>query len=165
MEHHPAPALAGLWHGANWTFVVFGTIHGVGMALERYIPVKTKPKDATLKQHSTPFLSLWRQRIVTFHIVCLSVIFFRAASLPAALHFLAGTANFSWRSEYLTASFILCLFTVPLFLTDLWLEAHNQEYLFATAPYAIRTGLATAALVVLALFSGSNLNAFIYFQF
>jgi len=54
---------------------------------------------------------------------------------------------------------------VPLFLADLLLEASNHEYPFAAAPYAIRTVLAAAALLVLAFFSGSNLNAFVYFQF
>jgi hypothetical protein len=60
---------------------------------------------------------------------------------------------------------MLCLFSVPLFLVDLLQEAGNQEYPFATAPYAIRTGLAVFVLVVLTFFSGSNLNAFVYFQF
>jgi len=37
--------LAGLWHGANWTFVIFGAIHGVVLAVERYFfPVKTKSR-------------------------------------------------------------------------------------------------------------------------
>jgi hypothetical protein len=60
---------------------------------------------------------------------------------------------------------MLCLFSIPLFLVDLLQEAGNQEYPFAKSPYALRTGLAALALVVLALFSGSNLNAFVYFQF
>jgi hypothetical protein len=60
---------------------------------------------------------------------------------------------------------MLCIFTVPLFLADLLLEASNQEYPFAGSPYVVRTCLAAVALVVLALFSGSNLNAFVYFQF
>jgi hypothetical protein len=60
---------------------------------------------------------------------------------------------------------MLCLFSIPLFAVDLLLEATGQEYPFATSPYALRTAFAAAALVVLALFSGSNLNAFVYFQF
>jgi hypothetical protein len=60
---------------------------------------------------------------------------------------------------------MLCLFTIPLFAVDLLLEANNDEYPFAKHTYAFRTSVAVAALVVLALFSGSNLNAFVYFQF
>jgi hypothetical protein len=98
-------------------------------------------------------------------VLCLSLSFFRATSLTSAVQLLAGLSNFAWRSEYAAAFLMLCLFTVPLFLADLLLEASNHEYPFATSPYAVRTALAAAALVVLALFSGSNLNAFVYFQF
>ena len=158
--------LAGLWHGANWTFVIFGAIHGVVLAVERYFfPAKSKPGGADLLQRSTGFFSLWAQRILTFNILCLSLAFFRATSLRAAVQLLAGLSNFAWRSEYASAFFMLCLFSIPLLVVDLLLEASNHEYPFATSPYVIRTALATAALVVLALFSGSNLNAFVYFRF
>lgn len=158
--------LAGLWHGANWTFIIFGAIHGVVLAAERYFfPLKTKPGNALQSKHIAGLLSRWAQRILTFNILCLSLAFFRATSLSAAVQFLAGLSNFSWRSEYLSAFFMLCLFSIPLFVVDLLQETGNQEYPFATSPYALRTGLAAFALVVLALFSGSNLNAFVYFRF
>jgi alginate O-acetyltransferase complex protein AlgI len=154
--------LAGLWHGANWTFVIFGAIHGIVLAVERFFfPKRITTEEASSKS----FFTLWAQRILTFHVLCLSLAFFRATSLSAAVQFLGGMSNFAWRSEYATAFLLLCLFSVPLFLADLLLEAGNYEYPFATASYAFRTGLAAAALVVLALFSGSNLNAFVYFQF
>jgi D-alanyl-lipoteichoic acid acyltransferase DltB (MBOAT superfamily) len=158
--------LAGLWHGANWTFIVFGAIHGVVLAAERYFfPAKSTSGGADLPQRSVGFFSLWVQRILTFNILCLSLAFFRATSLRAAVQLLAGLSNFAWRSEYASAFFMLCLFSIPLFIVDLLLEASNHEYPFATSPYAVRTALAAAALLVLALFSGSNLNAFVYFQF
>ena len=158
--------LAGLWHGANWTFVIFGAIHGVVLAVERWVgPSKTKSAIALLGQTPAGTVSLWAQRILTFNVLCLSLAFFRATSLSAAVHFLAGLSNFAWRPEYLSAFLMLGLFTLPLFVVDLLQEAGNQEYLFATARYAIRTGLAVFSVVVLALFSGSNLNAFVYFQF
>lgn len=158
--------LAGLWHGANWTFVIFGAIHGVVLAVERFFfPAKKKVGASSQLILPSGFWSLWAQRILTFNILCLSLAFFRAPSLSAAVHFLAGLSNFAWRTEYLSAFFVLCLFSIPLFLADLLQEAGNQEYPFANAHYAFRTALAACALVVLALFSGSNLNAFVYFQF
>src|SRR5436309_1165508 len=150
--------LAGLWHGANWTFVVFGAIHGVVLAVERFFfPAKTKQKDAA--RHSAGAFSLWAQRILTFNVFCLSLAFFRAVSLPAAAQFLAGLSNFAWRIEYASAFFMLCLFSLPLFVVDLLMDASNQEYPFANAPYAVRTALAAFTLIVLALFSGNSLNA------
>jgi D-alanyl-lipoteichoic acid acyltransferase DltB (MBOAT superfamily) len=155
--------LAGLWHGANWTFVIFGAIHGVVLAVERYFfPAKAKSEGITLP---TGFYSLWAQRILTFHVLCLSLAFFRATSLTSAVQLLAGLSRFAWRTEYAAAFLMLCLFSLPLFLTDLLLEASNHEYPLAASSYAVRTALAAAALLILAFFSGSNLNAFVYFQF
>jgi hypothetical protein len=102
---------------------------------------------------------------VTFNILGLSLAFFRATSLHAAVQLLAGLSNFTWRSEYASAFFMLCMFSIPLFVLDLLLEANKDEYPFAKSSYAFRTSVAAAALVVLALFSGSSLNAFVYFQF
>jgi len=51
--------LAGLWHGANWTFVVFGAMHGVVLGVERFLfPLKSRPGDAVHLRRltvSTPF--------------------------------------------------------------------------------------------------------------
>lgn len=157
--------LAGLWHGANWTFVIFGAIHGVVLAAERFFWPATKTVDGGQPRRLTGFLTLWGQRILTFNIFCLSLAFFRATSLSAAVEFLAGLSNFAWRSEYLSAFLMLCLFSVPLFVVDLLLEASDQEYPFAKASYALRTCVASAAVVALAFFSGNTFNAFIYFRF
>src|SRR5256714_5247184 len=158
--------LAGLWPGAAWTYVFFWAIHGVVLAVERFFfPAKAKQKDAARSQHSASVFSLWAQRILTFNVFCLSLAFFRAASLPAAVQFLAGLSSFAWRMEYASAFFMLCLFSLPLFVVDLLMEASNQEYPFANASYAVRTALAAFTLIVLALFSGNSLHAFVYFQF
>jgi len=158
--------LAGLWHGANWTFVIFGAIHGVVLSIERYLfPTKKEPADAPQPQRFVGPLWLWTQRIITFNVFCLSLAFFRATSLSAAVQFLKGLSDFAWRSEYASAFLMLCVFAVPLFVVDLLMEASNKEYPFANASYAFRTGLATASLLVLALFSANNLNAFVYFRF
>jgi alginate O-acetyltransferase complex protein AlgI len=156
--------LAGLWHGANWTFVIFGAIHGVVLSLERLIFPSPKPKNGS-QPARVSFLSLWGQRIFTFNVFCLSLAFFRAVSLNAATQFLSGLTNFAWRSEYGTAFLMLSLFALPLFIVDLLLEATDQEYPFARASYGFRTTLAATALIVLALFSGNTFNAFVYFRF
>ncbi len=140
--------LAGLWHGANWTFIIFGAIHGVVLAVERLLfPIATKADDAARPGAFAGFLSLWGQRILTFNVFCLSLAFFRAPSLSSATQFLSGLSNFAWQSEYASVFFMLSLFSIPLF------------------SYALRTGLAGVALIVLALFSGNTFHAFVYFRF
>jgi alginate O-acetyltransferase complex protein AlgI len=163
--------IAGLWHGAAWTFVIFGAIHGVVLSIERLLfpPMLKEPvasaNDAVRASRFGRFLSVWGQRVLTFNVFCLSLAFFRAPSLSLATHFLSGMSNFAWRSEYLSAFLMLSLFAIPLFVVDLLMEASGQEYPFANTSYAFRTGLATAALLVLALFSGNSFNAFVYFRF
>src|SRR3984893_3322687 len=86
--------LAGLWHGANWTFVIFGAIHGVVLGLERTLfPTAAKAADTVRPRPVAEFFSLWGQRILTFNIFCLSLAFFRATSLTSATQFLAGLSN------------------------------------------------------------------------
>jgi D-alanyl-lipoteichoic acid acyltransferase DltB (MBOAT superfamily) len=158
--------LGGLWHGANWTFVVFGAIHGVVLSAERFLfPAKSKPAGTVVSRRPDGFLSVWAQRILTFNLFCLSLVFFRAPSLGSAVQMLGGLFHFAWQSRYFTAFLMLSIFSLPLFLVDLLLEARNQEYPFAEAPYAFRTGLAIIALIVLAYFSASKFSTFIYFQF
>ena len=93
------------------------------------------------------------------------MIFFRAPSLGEAVQLLGGLSNFAWRREYASAFAILAIFSIPLFVIDLVLERTKEEYLFAGSPYAWRTALAAVALLVLTFFSGTDPNAFIYFQF
>jgi D-alanyl-lipoteichoic acid acyltransferase DltB (MBOAT superfamily) len=150
--------LAGLWHGANWTYIVFGAIHGLVMSVERFL-YGGKPSD-----QATGWL-VWPRRVLTFNILCLSFAFFRAPSLGSAVQFLGGLAHFAWRSEYISAVVMLSLFSFPLFCADLWLESSHHEYPFAESPYAIRTAMAAIALIILAIFSGTKFSTFIYFQF
>jgi alginate O-acetyltransferase complex protein AlgI len=65
--------LGGLWHGAAWTFVVWGGIHGLGLSIER--ATGWRPTSEAAK---------WFGRILTFHVVCFGWIFFRADSFGRA---------------------------------------------------------------------------------
>ena len=158
--------VAGFWHGANWTFIVFGAIHGSVMVGERLLfGVGERTGGAVSPQTELRSFSIWTQRILTFNLFCLTLIMFRATSVGAALQFLNGLGNLAWRKEYISAFVMLLIFALPLFVVDLLLDETGQEYPFALSPYAVRTGLAGAALVALSLLSGTDPNAFIYFRF
>jgi alginate O-acetyltransferase complex protein AlgI len=75
-------ALGGVWHGASWNFVLWGAIHGLGLAAHRIWQVRTGNAKA---QGAWKFVSIF----VTFHFVCLAWIFFRASSVETALQILA----------------------------------------------------------------------------
>src|SRR6267378_1355697 len=92
--------LAGLWHGANWTFVVFGAIHGVVLCVERLLsPSKAEFAGAASPSDSNGLVAVWARRILTFNILGLSLAFFRASSLTSAVQLLAGLSHFAWRTE------------------------------------------------------------------
>ena len=73
--------LGGLWHGAAWTFVVWGAIHGGFLSIEHW-------RRTAHGKHAHVPDDTWRrrliQRVVTFHIVCLAWVFFRADSFTNA---------------------------------------------------------------------------------
>lgn len=78
--------LGGLWHGAKWTFIIWGGLHGLVLSAERiwrdYRPRNWPPLP--------PLIGM----IVTFHIVVLGWIFFRAETFDGAIDYLAGILRF-----------------------------------------------------------------------
>ena len=75
--------IGGLWHGAGWTFVVWGGLHG---AVPRRRAAAARPRRGTGRRG----FALWRRRVVTFHLVCLAWVFFRADSFGTAKDVLGG---------------------------------------------------------------------------
>ncbi|MBV6401470.1 MAG: hypothetical protein CNIPEHKO_01771 [Anaerolineales bacterium] len=90
--------LSGLWHGANWTFVIWGALHGVYIILNHWIePRWTRFGDSGFAKRFSSLrngLSL----LSTFGLVCFAWIFFRASTLPDALyivtHLFSGWSGF-----------------------------------------------------------------------
>lgn len=77
--------LGGLWHGAAWTFVVWGGIHGAVLALERRVSPGPGASGSPDTRRGVGILSHALVRwAVTFHVVCLAWVFFRAESFAAA---------------------------------------------------------------------------------
>lgn len=149
--------LGGLWHGANWTFIVWGGLHGGGLAAERRLGAASTERAGNSGK--------WLRRILIFHLVCVGWIFFRAASLAAAWEMLKGVAAWSWRPEFPSAFLFLAMFTVPLLLLDIYLESRGGEYGFAFSPVRRRVAYGLACAVLIAFLGANQANAFIYFQF
>ena len=155
--------LGGLWHGANWTFVIWGAIHGLGQSVERVLRTYAGSEQRPVTERS--LFGLWAKRIFVFHLVCLAWIFFRAQSVHEAFSFLDGLRVPEWRPEFLTAYKFLAVFSVPLFLMDLLLEARDEEFLFQKTAPSQQWMCAAALVLLVGLFSANEANAFIYFQF
>ena len=80
--------LGGLWHGAGWNFVIWGALHGFYLVVNHaWHGVLRSLQGAA---HRSTFLSRGMARLVTFLAVVIAWVFFRAESLPGAMHLLAA---------------------------------------------------------------------------
>src|SRR2546423_12307723 len=70
--------LGGLWHGASWTFVAWGGLHGGALAWEHYRRERRTALQLPEPPHDALHVAL--RRLGTFHFVCLGWVFFRAGS-------------------------------------------------------------------------------------
>lgn len=78
--------ISGLWHGANWTFVIWGGLHGVYVVLNRFVePVWTRLRAGRLANRF-PSLLTGLSLLTTFGLVCFAWIFFRAATMNDAFY-------------------------------------------------------------------------------
>jgi alginate O-acetyltransferase complex protein AlgI len=141
--------LGGLWHGAAWNFVLWGGLHGAALVAE----------------HGTkPSLPKGLRIFLTFHFVCLTWIFFRAADLDAALAFLAGFARSSAPS-LLSPYLALILFggLAAQFLPP-DLPARIERAIQRVPAYGL--GLATGlAILLVDVMAPEGVAPFIYFRF
>jgi len=143
--------ISGLWHGAAWTFVIWGGLHAVG-------------RFATRKLEKTP---LYRERIpgivkqiLVFSFVTFAWIFFRAATLDDALLIVGKIFSDGWTDPAFPVWMMFLILSV-------WLYQFGMESRFrpllSTAP--VRIGLAAAMVFYLAVFPAGDGQPFIYFQF
>jgi alginate O-acetyltransferase complex protein AlgI len=151
--------LGGLWHGASWTFVVWGGIHGVGLAIERFV---SGSREIVA---SASFVTRWIRRVFIFNLVCLAWIFFRVSSFRAAWEQIAALGSWHWQPVYTVALQFLAFYAVLLFLLDLQLESSQGEYVFAFRSFPTRVVAGVVLCMLITLFGANQENAFIYFRF
>jgi D-alanyl-lipoteichoic acid acyltransferase DltB (MBOAT superfamily) len=148
-----------LWHGANWTFIVWGTIHGLGLAIERALRAVT----GGIRQRG--ILASFVRRLIVFHLVCLAWVFFRSPSLHGALALLDGLGSWVWQPVYATALLFLGAVVAMMLAVDVQIERSEGEYLSATWPLAFRVVTGVAFCSIVTLLGANQASAFIYFQF
>lgn len=152
--------LGGLWHGAKWTFVLWGAYHGLLLALERW-----RGKQSTYSRLPRPV------RIgITFVLMLISWVLFRAEDLDATLRYFS--AMFGLRPSSASSALLAAEIYTPLSLTVMSLcavfvfqgvQAHEWAQRPQTWPrVALLVPLFVLSLIV--MFSQA-FNPFLYFQF
>ena len=101
--------LGGLWHGASWTFVVWGGLHGVYLAVERFVRERVGPNRLS---RTLPFqIAL---AMLTYFLVNLTWVFFRARSFETAWRMIGSMLTFGSGARVLTTADV-ALVLVPIF--------------------------------------------------
>jgi D-alanyl-lipoteichoic acid acyltransferase DltB (MBOAT superfamily) len=152
--------LGGLWHGASWNFVIWGGLHGAYLIAHRFMRDRA-PKKATDPVVARDILPM----LATFHLVCLTWIFFRAESFGQAWSYLSGILTFrSGAPDYRALSLLLPLGLMMLVIDLTQRQIRNQTAVLTWTP--VRKGLAFGVMVLgVIVFSGAAEVPFIYFQF
>lgn len=156
--------LGGLWHGAAWTYVLWGAFHGLLLVLER--PFRGRVLHATLHEATSPMQkALWVCRVlVCCHFVGLGWIFFRCEDVSGLGAMLMGYISPLGWLELHHASLLLALIA-PLVIVEFLQYRLGREDLAALLPAPVRAAAGLVATYAFIIFARFESNAFIYFQF
>lgn len=146
--------LGGLWHGANWTFVVWGGLHGLYLSVERLWGVDESSTGWPV------FARLW-----TFGMVGMAWILFRSSSFADAADYLGGLIVGSGSETAVGGPLLVVILGGLMILLDIVQAAAPFEDLVASMHPAARGVAFGAAAVLMAVLSSSVSIPFIYFRF
>lgn len=160
--------LGGLWHGANWTFVIWGAIHGVALCVQK--------KFSELLKHNKEYKGTVTGNLVscvfTYAFVCFCWIFFRAESFENANEIIYRIATLK---DGITHIYSWSVLAIVLLLTATLLaiiKSVNNKEKSVDGYYAVMDLTTIKGLIVFFLAAGITIalahvgnNPFIYFQF
>jgi alginate O-acetyltransferase complex protein AlgI len=152
--------LGGLWHGANWTFVLWGVYHGVLVALQRFLEEHSGSAKRLFAKNSG--ISCVVSAVVTFHLICLGWILFRSESVSHTIIILKTITGgaFIGHSFELPIVLMLGVATVSHILRSKW----NMEEWYVRLPAPVQ-GFGYACVTILIYLFFTSEQRFIYFQF
>jgi len=154
--------LGGLWHGANWTFVVWGLYHGLLLCVFRALGIKDPAPRGGLGQRA-----YWLIRVLLmFHLTCIGWLVFRADSFTLlALMTRDLVTTFTWTANATVAITLIGFYCLIPFLTEWMLDGEYRLDRFVHATWTIRSLGYTYVTLMLLFMHALQTYDFIYFQF
>jgi D-alanyl-lipoteichoic acid acyltransferase DltB (MBOAT superfamily) len=155
--------ISGLWHGANWTFVVWGVLNGL-----YFIPILLRRHSFGREEASArdnPKLRDWPWILLVFHLILIGWIFFRSQSVASAVQVFRTITTDFHLGAFLTSEMKLKALVISLFVAE-WLQRRKVHPLQIEnfARPARWFAYNTVAFVIL-MFGTFAYTPFIYFQF
>lgn len=154
--------LGGLWHGASWTFVVWGGLHGTYLLVERML--NEKFGHFSIWDRWLPRIML---AIVTYFFINITWVFFRAQDFNTAQNMINTMLTFETTGEKVLPTFEVAqvIFITISMLVIHWFMRNRELHEVATRVPAWFAGLLWGSMLWLIVITQGQSNAFIYFQF
>ena len=152
--------LGGLWHGASWTFVVWGGLHGLYLSVERLL----RQRFGNFRPRPWMLLALG---LLTYALVNITWVFFRAHSFTRAWQVLSGMLGANGGVEPILATVHLVMVTLivgALVCTHWGMRRRTLESALAATPAPLIACIWALMAFTIVIAQGAG-NAFIYFQF
>lgn len=161
--------VVGLWHGANWTFVVFGLYHGLLFVPLVLSGAFMKKDQLRTNKIGLPVLKDFGRILLTFSLVVIGVIIFRAERIGVAWEYFHGMLQFgtlrsSYRFFVQPDMWPANLFIVIMLVME-WMQRKEQHGLSIEKHHVVIRWLLYSLIVLLTAFEGGQPTPFVYFQF
>jgi alginate O-acetyltransferase complex protein AlgI len=154
--------LSGFWHGANWTFIIWGALHGLYLLAERVGDLIRGRPATPATPGSLRSIVRW---LVTFHLVVLAWVFFRANTVTQAVDILqriAAVPGKLFLDPILYTCAVVGVAAIGLDILQRRLRMYDHP---ERVPGWLRLGHALALLFAIVLLGVDGGGQFIYFQF
>ena len=154
--------IGGLWHGAAWTFVLWGALHGAGLMIHRWWSKRTETQPTLLRWRAQN----WYKAVAglsTFIFVCLCFVIFRATSIEDASAYLYGLFTFQAGSHQLHPVAIALVFVFGA--GTLLGQRLALEVVYDRIPWWLRSVGYSVAFLMLLILTPRSAVPFVYFQF
>ena len=152
--------LSGLWHGANWTFILWGLLHGfiylIEISVSRFMGLEINKMPRALK-----FLNALK----TFVLVTLLWVFFRAKDVDHAMDVFASLLQGTGEKTLFEANYLPWIMLGLFFLFEPVFYANRLDTWLGTKTFAFRWSVYSILLAALLFFAAIVQQPFIYFQF
>jgi D-alanyl-lipoteichoic acid acyltransferase DltB (MBOAT superfamily) len=143
--------ISGLWHGAAWTFIIWGAVHALGRFITREL------ERTPFYREKVPKLI---KQLLVFTFVTFAWIFFRAGSIGDAWVIITRIFNSGWANPSCPVWALILVFSAWLYQ---FVYESRFRWIFDLAP--VRIGLIVAMILYLIMFAPSSEQGFIYLQF
>lgn len=162
--------VSGFWHGANWTFIVWGALNAVYFLPLLLMGKNRKNTDTVAENRFLPNLREFWQMGITFGLTCLAWVFFRAPSVGDAFLYLKSIVNSELNFlEIKNAGLIGYIFPVIIIfwvLVEWIIRKNNFDRLFnERSNRIVKYGFYYLLILIIVFFGAFNDSEFIYFQF